>query len=352
MLSDKQIIAKIKKIKSHEDLDEYFGIDIYCKGGFVNHYRLLDMLGNHCPKKADQVINSYLFEKKHTIVIDKNKTITCGLIHHIQYMIDFLDGYTNNLDFYYNEEKTEFDEWEKFRVNINMMEYFLNNIELINRLLPIFKSGLLSNCLANKALNENKIYDYVNHKNYGEIILSQCKSYKDEYKFYYLMKGSGIPRPPGSHPSEMDGLLCSTPKKTREMMGVDHYHVRQIKDIFSLKKRQVLLKRFKLLDPFFVQCIHEGLVEFEGDKLVLEYSEDAIDDVLGNPLDDVEFDDVHLHLESTLMRVFNKKNLPDSWVLLKPMNLGPLKLPKNNFYNEWISHLQTNLQDWNNKFAE
>lgn len=352
MLSDKQIIAKIKKIKSHEDLDKYFDIDRYCKGGFVNHYRLLDMLGKNWPKGMDQTINSYLFKNTHKIYINKKESITCGLIHHIQYMIDLLDGYTNNLKFYYNEEKIEFGKWENARINMNIMEYFLNNIELINRLLPIFKSVLLSNCFVNKALISNEIHDYVNHKNYGEIILSQCRNYKDEYRFYYLMKGSGAPRPPVSHPTEMDGLLCSTPKKTREMMGIDHYHVRQVKNIFSLKKRQALLKEFKLLDPFFVQCIQVGLVEFEGDKLVLYFDKDEIEEILDNPLSDDEYDEIGAHTVRTLLRVFKKQDLPDSWLFLEPMNLGPLKLPKNNFYNEWIVHLKTNLQDWNNKFAE
>ena len=346
-LSDQEIITQIKELKSTEDLDKYFNIEAYSRGEFVNHYRLLKMIGQYMVDDFSTVMDSYLLKTKHAILIKNKKKMSSGLIQHLQYMLDYLDGFVYNISDCEHGDQHGFEKMEETRSKA--WEYVLSNIEIINMLFPIFKSILFSNFYANEILKRLGINEYLNRYAYGKILLTKCNSYSVPIYLNYVDMHNVLPRPKISHPTEMEGILCSVSKRTRDKIGLGDYPVRYIKQFYNLKKRQAILKTYKLLDPFFVQCIQLDLVKFKGNEIILDEAE--IEDINQYGPRDDGFNETIAHLVRTLLCVLGKRKLPDSWIIVEPVNLGPVKLPKQNFYYEWITHLQTNLQDWKNRFT-
>lgn len=345
-LSDQEIITQIKELKSTEDLDGYFNIEAYSRGGFVNHYRLLKMVGQYMVDDFTTILDSYLLKRNHAILIKNKRKISSGLIQHLQYMLDYMDGFVYNISDCEDGNQYGFEEIEKIRIKV--WEYVLANIKIINMLFPIFKSILFSNFYANEILRRSGINEYLNRYNYGKILLSRCNSNSFPIYKKYVEMHNVLPRPKISHPTEMEGILCSISKRTREKIGLSDYPVRDIKQFYNLKRRRAILKTFKLLDPFFVQCIQLDFIKFKGDDIVLDEFE--IQNIIDATSRDDGFNETMSYLVRALLCVFGKRKLPDNWIIFEPVNLGPVKLPKENFYYEWITHLQTNLQDWKNKF--
>ena len=331
------------------ELDQIFEIDTWCKGGFVNHYKTLlnaeDILGQYDIKK----VFWYYFHRENKIGYNKKPIVVHGLIQLLQFRLHILDGYLYYLGLFDAQEDYNFQHFEEERKEA--WDFLQRNIDIIKILLPVYKPLLLSNYFINYVLKKKGHTEYTSDIEYGKELLQKCDALNQKDLTYYTkMQVVAEPRPQSSDITEMEGLICGMSESMRGEIGLNLYPIKWIKSLFDLRKRQTVLRRLKLLDPFFVNCLQVGLLEFKGDDIVIE--EENIEEALYFKPGDAEYNQPEMRRATTLLSVYGKKVPADRWLLLSPMNLGPVKLPRNNIHCKWITHLQNNLQDWRHKFIK
>ena len=267
----------------------------------------------------------------------------------MQYRLHLLDGFIYYISYFDDDNMYGLSELESQRGY--RWDFLQRNIDIIKILLPIYKPLLFSNYYITTYLKKEGYKEYISDIEYGKELLEMCDAIDPiDLKQYHTMIFAAEPRPKSGYITEMEGLICSMSESNRSEIGLESYPVKWVKSLFDLRKRQSILRKFKLLDPFFVNCLQDEVLKFKGDDLVI--NDEVVEHVTSFHPRDEEFNEIHTRRANTLLRVFGRKKLPDSWPFFEPMNLGIVKLHKNNLYIKWIIHLQNNLQDWNNKFEK